>query len=397
MLTKLNTQTFLLILFAFMLSSAFVLAEGIEFFDGTWEEVLEEAEKQDKMIFVDCYTTWCGPCKKMSKQVFTLAEVGDFYNDHFINFKVNMEKGEGPELKGKWKVKAYPTMLYTSASGEIVHRFEGARKPEIFIEEGRKSMADINKAADMAAQYEAGERSPDFLLNYASMAKITGQPEAEAVFNEYLDTQDKSSYTTEENMKLIFEFAQELDSKAFGLMRDNQAAFVEEFGSERVNKKIAQAAQKGIVKAVDKKDKKLIEKVKDIFVETDKELGEEKAYQAEISYYNGIEDWKKFAKVATKYFDEYEIDNPSYLNNLAWTCYERIDDKNVLTKAEEWILQSIELDSQYHNNDTYASILYKLGKDEEAILAAEKAITIAKYDKKNYQKTEELLDKILTQ
>ena len=35
---------------------------GIQFVTGTWEEVLAIAKKAKKSIFVDAYTTWCGPC-----------------------------------------------------------------------------------------------------------------------------------------------------------------------------------------------------------------------------------------------------------------------------------------------------------------------------------------------
>ena len=61
----------------------FVAAQGIEFFHGTWVEALAEAKKQEKPIFVDAYTTWCGPCQMMSKNVFTHADVGAFFNENF--------------------------------------------------------------------------------------------------------------------------------------------------------------------------------------------------------------------------------------------------------------------------------------------------------------------------
>ena len=68
-----------------------VQAGGIDFFHGTWEEALEKAKKEDKLIFVDAYTTWCGPCKRMSKQVFPQDAVGEFYNKNFVSMKIDME------------------------------------------------------------------------------------------------------------------------------------------------------------------------------------------------------------------------------------------------------------------------------------------------------------------
>ena len=81
--------------FGVMAAGSAQVEEGIKFFEGTWEEALTLAKKEHKIIFVDAYTTWCGPCKQMAKDVFTQKEVGDFYNKSFINVKLDMEKGEG--------------------------------------------------------------------------------------------------------------------------------------------------------------------------------------------------------------------------------------------------------------------------------------------------------------
>ena len=75
----------------FSISTILCFSQGIEFFHGNWEEVMEKAVNEDKMVFVDAYTTWCGPCKKMSKQVFPDGKVGTYFNDNFINVKMNIK------------------------------------------------------------------------------------------------------------------------------------------------------------------------------------------------------------------------------------------------------------------------------------------------------------------
>ena len=100
---------------AFLLGLSFSWGQdGIEFFKGTWQEALEEAQKQDKIIFVDAYAVWCGPCKRMSKEVFPHAEVGAFYNKHFINLKLDMERGEGLKFRQQYPVSAFPLIKYSS-------------------------------------------------------------------------------------------------------------------------------------------------------------------------------------------------------------------------------------------------------------------------------------------
>ena len=94
--------------------------EGLVFFKGTWQETLEKAEKEDKLIFLDAYASWCGPCKAMQQNVFPIQKVGEFYNANFINVKIDMEKGEGPALSAKYGVRAYPSLFFIDSDGQVV-------------------------------------------------------------------------------------------------------------------------------------------------------------------------------------------------------------------------------------------------------------------------------------
>ena len=82
-------------IFLLIFSSIISFGQGIEFFEGSWDEALNEAREDDKVIFVDAYAKWCGPCKKMAKDVFTQDRVGRFFNERFINIKMDMEEPEG--------------------------------------------------------------------------------------------------------------------------------------------------------------------------------------------------------------------------------------------------------------------------------------------------------------
>ncbi|MEX1190952.1 MAG: DUF255 domain-containing protein [Brumimicrobium sp.] len=108
---------------------------GIKFQDITFEEALKKAKSDDKLIFVDAYAVWCKPCKWMETNTFSDKEVGDIFNKKFINLKIDMEKGEGPELARKYQVRAYPTLLLINSSGEVVKRILGAKKKDDLLSE----------------------------------------------------------------------------------------------------------------------------------------------------------------------------------------------------------------------------------------------------------------------
>lgn len=130
------------LLFAAMLSFASLKAQsdapGIQFFHGTFAEAQAKAKKENKLIFMDAYTTWCGPCRAMSANVFTDPSVAEYYNAHFINLKVDMERGEGPTLGRRYSVMGYPTLLYINSEGEVKNRVMGGKSASDFIAIGQK-------------------------------------------------------------------------------------------------------------------------------------------------------------------------------------------------------------------------------------------------------------------
>ena len=122
-----------------ILSIQLCSAQGVDFFHGSFEEAKLEAKVQGKLIFMDAYAVWCGPCKMMTNNVFPQDKVGDFFNKHFINMKVDMEKGEGVDLRRQYGVSAYPTLLLIDAEGAVVQQIKGARGADALIEWAKKA------------------------------------------------------------------------------------------------------------------------------------------------------------------------------------------------------------------------------------------------------------------
>ena len=98
---------------------------GIRFFSGSWQDVLAESKRQNKPIYVDFYTSWCPPCRRMAREAFPNVTIGEKFNEHFINYQVDAEAGEGFSLAKRFAVASYPTALYIIPTGELVHRGVG--------------------------------------------------------------------------------------------------------------------------------------------------------------------------------------------------------------------------------------------------------------------------------
>ena len=111
------------------------------FYTGTFDQALKEAVKKKKIVFVDAYTSWCGPCKMMNNSTFKDKAAGEYFNANLISMKIDMEKEEGPAFAMKYGVRAYPTLLFINPKGEVVHKVLGYRDGTVLVEEAKKALA----------------------------------------------------------------------------------------------------------------------------------------------------------------------------------------------------------------------------------------------------------------
>lgn len=207
---------------------------SIDFRPMPWEKVLRTAGKEKRLVFVDCYTSWCGPCKTMARDVFTRDSVADFFNQHFVCVKLDMEK-EGKPLAAKYHVSSYPTFLFIDPETEqMVHAFVGFREAAQLRTEGGVALDVRNNLSGLERRYEEGEREPAFMTRYLVTLKEGGKrqrcdeimdayfrglndeqvvtPEHWRLLDQQLDTQtDPLSYTYQRFMSLW---------KAFGRVAD---------------------------------------------------------------------------------------------------------------------------------------------------------------------------------
>ncbi|MEY2950710.1 MAG: thioredoxin family protein [Saprospiraceae bacterium] len=215
-----------------------IYASGINFTENNWDKILDLAKKQDKIIFLDAYAEWCGPCKLMSAKVFTDSEVGSYFNKNFINVKIDMEKGEGLKLRSQYQVSAYPTLLFITPAGEIVQKKVGALNARDFLLLGKSAFRNYDRSEFYAKQYEEGNRDLTFLLAYIKSLNNANKSPIK-VANEFINTHS-GSYT-EKELLLIYEAAVEIDSKVFEEFTNHYKEIIKLVDAQALEEKILDA------------------------------------------------------------------------------------------------------------------------------------------------------------
>ena len=114
--------------------------KGISFIEQDWNKALDSAKTNNKLVFLDIYATWCGPCKMLKQHTFTDEAAGKFFNEHFINVSVDGEMGVGPVLAEKYSIVGYPSLIITDASGKVILETAGYVDPEYLINFAKEAL-----------------------------------------------------------------------------------------------------------------------------------------------------------------------------------------------------------------------------------------------------------------
>lgn len=125
-----------------------------------WTSVLTKAKQEKKLIFVDAYTEWCGPCKMMARNTFPDKEVGKYFNANFVNYKLDMEKGEGLTFANTYKVNAYPTLMFIKPDGTVLQKVLGYREPASFLKEGEAAVSKFKAEASSSTATQPKNNKP---------------------------------------------------------------------------------------------------------------------------------------------------------------------------------------------------------------------------------------------
>ena len=377
----------------FVIAAISLDAQGISFFKGTWEEALEEAKKQDKIIFVDAYAVWCGPCKRMSKNVFPHDKVGKFYNKNFINMKLDMERGEGLKFRKQYPVSAFPTLFYIDYTGELVMKVKGAQDVDGFIKLGENALKKIDRSGIYAEAYEKGDRDPELVYNYVKALNKAGKPSLK-IANEYVRSQ--KNLTTPENLKFLLEAASQADSRLFNLMIEHRKQIEAVTSKEAVQTRILDASRATADKAIEFKSKDLLSEAHDVMKKHYPEMAKSFVYQTEMGYCLSEGEVNSYLDACKSYAKKVLKNDPDELSTLAVqiaTNFQR--EKKAMQQAENFAGIAAKKSQNYRHWLNYASILNRNGKQDAAVEAAKTSLELVKgTDPKQVQMVESFIRRI---
>tara|TARA_B110000037_G_scaffold73775_1_gene88597 strand:+ start:218 stop:1417 length:1200 start_codon:yes stop_codon:yes gene_type:complete len=370
-------------------------AQGIAFFKGTFEEAKAYAQKEDKLIFMDAYAAWCGPCKRMAKNVFPTKEAGDFFNENFVNVKMDMEKGEGRPLAKKYSVGSYPTLLFLDYNGEVVYQTKGARRDAAsLIALGKKALfPNKNTLKALQSKWDDGDRDVKFLKEFMKVKTLLGEDNNEP-FKAYLNSLSEEEKKNEGNIKFIYKQTTKVSSAGMNFIYENISYLKEIFGNESFDKKINTIATESVDFATKNKDNQVVYDVKMMLKKLKPANFKNQSNYIETKYYGKTKQWNAYDKSVTKYLKKYKKNDDVALKNVAWNYYMYIKDGKKLKMADKWISKAIALNNSYENNLTQAYLLYKLKNYSKAQDAVEYALILAKDSTKRIKNTQILKQKI---
>ena len=393
-----------------LLAPLFSLAQekGMHFEHGsTWAAIQAKAKAENKYIFMDCFTTWCGPCRYMSANVFPQENVGAYMNEKFINVKVQLDTTaadneevkswykDGHDIMKQYKVQAFPTYLYFDPNGNLVHRSVGAGPAEMFLSKSANALNSETQYYTLLKQYESGKKDSSSLRKMALAAQDAYDMEnAAKIANEYLATQ--SNLFTKENLQFIQGFTEKSSDKGFAILLNNQDKADAVLGKVRsafILQQIIMNEEVFSKFSTVPGSNPDWQSIKSNLEKKYPAFADESVAKAKVLWYQNTRDWNNFQTAVVAYMNKYAgKQSPNELNNYAWTIFENCNDMACVEKALEWSKNSFKESNEPMYIDTYANLLYKLGKKDEAITWEQKALDLApEGEKKSYEET---LDKM---
>ncbi|MEP1096022.1 MAG: DUF255 domain-containing protein [Cyclobacteriaceae bacterium] len=359
------------------LALSLVVSSQITFEELEWNDALKKAKSEKKLIFLEAYASWSEPCQLLEKYTFSDLEVANFYNENFLNLRLDMEEYPGIGLAEEYDVSIYPTMLFIDSNGNLQHRGCGAMEAGELLALGKEALG-ANNWQSLRKRFDAGERESTFLLNYLALME-EGCLNAEGFAQKLLAETSKEDLASDSAFALLEEYQWDIYSREFEFLKENRELFENALGKERVNNKIFNTylAQYQEIYASEELHLFAMRALLDNLEEVTFTGSDTLLTMANLHYSEIAEDWESFSESAIAWVGMSGLNDEEELNELAWKFYLFVDNEEKLKLASTWAREAVDKTPSPSSIDTYASLLFKLGNSKKAIELEKQAIVMA--------------------
>jgi thioredoxin-related protein len=361
----------------------------VQFSDQPFEAIVGMAGESGKLVMVDAYTDWCGWCKVMDKETFADKATGDYINEKFVSTKVNMEVGFGVMLAMKYRVSYYPQYLFFDGEGHFIGRLGGFKKPEPFMKDVEALINGKDRLAPLPNPMNFTEGFPDFYINSFKTGKEKVNPTPEQITAWLANHPD---LTDEPGWGVLSRFVGggEFGGKIIELREE----LIAKYGRSEVIEKLSALLFSDVKLAIKERNPAYLEGAlgaADHIMGEDAEMYKQRYRQY---YYQMTENWVAFADEGMLRAQGDIKENAYALNDMAWTLYQKCADIECLDKAASWMQKVSDEAPQFAYLDTYASILYKANRRDEALAIAERALELGAKEEEDTTATKDLIAKL---
>ena len=211
--------------------------QGTVFMKGSLDDALARAQSGDgpSKVFIDCYAPWFGPCRFMASVVFPAAEVGRFFNENFVNIRIDMGTPEGEAVRKRYGISAYPSYLILDAEGNEINRLVGGARADQFVPMADRAKDPKNSIASLKAVYEA-DATTENAINYLEMLKNSKRDkELVELMDKVFPTLTDYERFNERMWPIVAASITEPDSPVLAYILENKAVANMFVGEEKVN------------------------------------------------------------------------------------------------------------------------------------------------------------------
>ncbi len=381
---KINLKLIVSVLIS-ILSSKYILSQKISFAEigseKEWLNILAKAESQNKALFLDIYAVWCGPCKKMDSEVFSDPTVAQFYNDNFINAKVNGESDFGAVLAREFSLRGYPSMYYIDYDKFIFTKLVGFRSSEIFLDYGKMIGSIKNELKNYAKSFEAGTISNQDIKNYIDLlAKIDYKEPISRITGTLINSMNINDILNPENKHILINSTIKFESEIFHTILDKHDTLSDIWGLEDYTKFLETVFEEALTRAARNEDIRLRDRLSEelipVYFQFDPEMVKYGKFLTRKLYQASSSNWAGYITEIESYFN-YEMEgNYDFLIQEVYQIIQNQYSSSKLYEAAVKWLSKIPEANQTFESLYMGAIVNAYIKDfntsEKLIIAAEK-------------------------